>query len=266
MCQSGAEKENLLLMKRFAELSRITYQRDIVTYTDFLNLNEQNTLHTLPKDRIFAKFILFGGYGMAERRMAAFIPDALYLRCGKDEILPKDLSYPYSMIRISPLYSKFSEELSHRDYLGAILNLGIERSKTGDILTYKKSASVFLHRDLADFVCSELIRIRHTQVSCEIVTSLGEEYVPAYERITGSVASVRLDSLLTLAFPGSRSKLSGLISAGKVYVNGRLVMSNGFRPEEGDRISVRGMGKFCYVECGAFTRKKRQNIVIHKYM
>ena len=65
------------LEKRFAELSRLAYQRDIITYSDFLNLNEQNILHTLPKDRIFTRIVSFGGYEMAERQMAAFIPDAL---------------------------------------------------------------------------------------------------------------------------------------------------------------------------------------------
>ena len=90
MYKPGEEKELLLLEKRFEELSRIAYQRDIVTFTDFLNLQEQNILHTLPKDRLFTRVASFGGYGMAERQMAAFIPDALYLRCGKKELEPEE--------------------------------------------------------------------------------------------------------------------------------------------------------------------------------
>ena len=75
----------------------------------------------------------FGGYDTAERQMAAFIPDALYLRWGKRRRIRRILS-TLSALKISPLNKKFAEELSHRDYLGSILNLGIERSKTGDIL------------------------------------------------------------------------------------------------------------------------------------
>ena len=126
--------------KRFIELSRTAYQRDIITYSDFLNLNEQNILHTLPKDKLYTRFMSFGGYDTAERQMAAFIPDALYLRWGKKEADPEDIEYPFRALKISPLNKKFAEELSHRDYLGSILNLGIERSKTGDILIDGESA------------------------------------------------------------------------------------------------------------------------------
>ncbi len=77
-----------MLEKRLVELSRTAYQRDIITYTDFMNLNEQNILHTLPKDQLYTRVVSFGGYEMAERQMAAFIPDALYLRYGKKELLP----------------------------------------------------------------------------------------------------------------------------------------------------------------------------------
>ena len=88
MQEINNEKDILLLEKRFVELSRTAYQRDIITYSDFLNLNEQNILHTLPKDRLFTRFVSFGGDGMAERQMAAFIPDALYLRWGKKDLDP----------------------------------------------------------------------------------------------------------------------------------------------------------------------------------
>ena len=77
MGSGNLEKDQYLLEKRFIELSRNAYQRDFITYSDFLNLNEQNILHTLPKENLFTQILTFGGYGMAERQMAAFIPDAL---------------------------------------------------------------------------------------------------------------------------------------------------------------------------------------------
>ena len=96
-------------------------------------------------------------------------------------------------------------------------------------------------------------------------------YVPRYNEIRGTVASVRLDSLLALAFTGSRSKLSGLIEGAKVYVNGRLITSNGYQPEEGDIeegdiISVRGMGKFRYDGCTGRSRKNRLTVAVSKYI
>ena len=83
MQEVNNDKDVLLLEKRFTELSRNAYQRDIITYSDFLNLNEQNILHTLPKDRLYTRFMSFGGDENAEGQMAAFIPVAIYLCWGK---------------------------------------------------------------------------------------------------------------------------------------------------------------------------------------
>ena len=241
------EKEVLNLEKRLIELSRIAYQRDIVTYSDFLNLNEQNILHTLPKEKISTEIISFGGYETAERQMAAFIPDALYLRYGKKNLTTEEIGYPFCALRIESMNKKFAEELTHRDYLGAVLNLGIDRSRTGDIIQEESGAVIFVHNDIADFISENLFRIRHTSV-------------------TAQIASVRLDSLLALAFSSSRTKLTGLIEGARVYVNGRLVTSNGYQPTEGDIISVRGLGKFCYESSGGKTRKNRINVMINKYI
>ena len=260
------DKEVLNLEKRFAELSRTAYQRDIITYSDFLNLNEQNILHMLPKDRLYTRIGYFGGYEMAERQMAAFIPDALYLRCGKIETEPSLAGYPFCAVKIAPVNQRFAEQLTHRDYLGAVMNLGIERSRTGDIIPDGSGALLFVHNDIADFLCSELARIRHTSVRAVQVPLDDIDYTPKYEEVCGTVASVRLDSLLSLAFGQSRSRLSGLIEGAKVYVNGRLVTSNGYQPAEGDIISVRGMGKFRYEYAGGRTRKNRISVVINRYI
>ena len=252
MGSGNLEKDQYLLEKRFIELSRNAYQRDFITYSDFLNLNEQNILHTLPKENLFTQILTFGGYGMAERQMAAFIPDALYLRCGKKELDPALIRYPFKALQVLPLNRKFSEDLTHRDYLGSILNLGIDRSKTGDILIENNTAILFAHDDIVSFLCSELTRIRHTSVKTE--------------ELTGTVASVRLDSLLSLAFSSSRTKLSGLIEGGRVFVNGKLITSNGYQPNEGDLISVRKMGKFRFAGIGNKTRKHRIYVRIQKYI
>lgn len=260
------DKELLNLEKRFAELSRIAYQRDIITYSDFLNLNEQNILHKLPKDRLYTRVAYFGGYEMAERQMAAFIPDALYLRYRKNGITPAEVSYPFCALKIAPVNLRFAEKLSHRDYLGAVLNLGIDRSRTGDIIPEDTDALLFVHNDIVDFLRSELTRVRHTAVSLERIPLMEIDYSPKFEEVCGTVASVRLDSLLSLAFNQSRSRLTGLIEGAKVYVNGRLITSNGYKPEEGDIISVRGMGKFRYEYAGGRTRKNRISVVINRYI
>ncbi|MFQ7311718.1 RNA-binding protein [Drancourtella sp. An210] len=250
------EKEEILLQKRLIELSRTAYQRGIVMFSDFLNLNELNILHTTPKDMLFAQYETFGGYASSERQMAAFLPDALCY----------EYQYPFSAIRICPLGKKFAEELSHRDYLGAVLNLGIERCTIGDILVLGKEAVVFVEDQIADFLTDNLTRIRHTSVMAKREDISSFHYEPAYEVIKGTVASVRLDSLLAQAFGSSRSRLSGLIEGKKVFVNGKLILSNGYRVKEEDVISVRGLGKFKYMGILSETRKGRCYVEIRKYI
>ena len=257
------DKEEELLRKRFLELSNQAFQRGIVMYTDFLNLNELNILHTTPKNLLAVPFRTFGGYAFAERQMAAFLPDAFYLYTDEDEILEK---YPMSVIQISPLNGKFAEDLGHRDYLGALLNLGIERSKLGDILIQEKMAYLFACDGMVDFICNELTRVRHTTVQAVRIDREEFDYEPRYEEIRGTVASVRLDSLLSLAWNSSRSKMAPLIEEARVYVNGKLITSNGYHVRENDIISVRGMGRFRYMGMISETKKGRCYVLVYKYI
>lgn len=250
------EKEEVLLRKRYMELSNLAYQRGIPMYTDFLNLNELNILHTTPKELLPVSYSTFGGYEFSERQMAAFLPDA-FSAC---------VDYPFEIIKFRPVHLKFAEELTHRDYLGALMNLGIERSKLGDIIIQNGEAFLFAHRALAPYITENLGKVRHTIVVAEIIDGIHFSYEPQFEEIKGTVASVRLDALLSIAFNTSRSKLTALIEAGRVFVNGKLVTSNGYRLKEDDIISVRQMGRFRYKGILSETKKGRCYVMIHKYI
>lgn len=257
------EKEEVLLRKRLIELSNLAYQRGIITCSDFLNLNELNILHTTPKNLLPVRYQTFGGYGFSERQMAAFLPDAFYMYIDDEAILQ---SYPICIIKISSLHAKYAEDLGHRDYLGALLNLGIERSRLGDIIIQGNHAYVFASEKIADYIVEELCRIRHTTVMAQIVESAEFSYEPKYEEIKGTVASVRLDALLSLAYNSSRSKLTALIEGGRVFVNGKMITGNGYRVKENDIISVRGIGRFRYNGIISETKKGRYCVSVYKYV
>lgn len=250
------EKEETLLRKRIVELSNLAYQRGIPTYTDFLNLNELNILHTTPKELLPINYRTFGGYEFSERQMAAFLPDAFSV-CAE---------YPITVVKLRPVNLKYAEELTHRDYLGALMNLGIERSKLGDILIQEKEAYLFACSSLADYIVENLAKVRHTLIVAEISNVESFRYEPRYEEIKGTVASVRLDALLSLAFQSSRSKLVSLITGGRVFVNGKLITSNGYQVKEDDIISVRQMGRFQYKGLLSETKKGRFFVLIYKYI
>ncbi len=250
------QKEELMLQKRLIELSKTSYQREIVTFSDFLNLNELNILHTIPKGELYTSYVTFGGYDYSERQMVAFLPDALSY----------NYEYPISVLKISPIQKKFSDVLSHRDYLGAILNLGIERCKIGDILVEAGCAFVFVQTSMTDYLRESLCRIKHTSVIVALEDMRDFHYVPKTKEISGTVSSLRLDSLLALAFSSSRSKLVAYIEGGKVFVNGKLITSNGYQIKEHDIISVRGLGRFKYIGNAAQTKKGRYFITLELYI
>lgn len=256
---SDMEKEELL-QKRFQELATAAQRRDRVMFSEFLNLNEQNILHQQLQKFSWIKGETFGGYEGAERRIAAFMPDDWCEKTGDT------IEYPISCIRIEPLNAKFAEKLSHRDILGALMNLGIERSRTGDIAVCDGEFYLFCSVSMAELICRELGRIRHTSVQCTICDPADFSYSPDVETIRGSVASVRLDSVMALAFQSSRSSLLSLIEDAKVFVNGKLITTNAYSLKPQDLVSVRGMGKFRYVDVKGQTKKGRCMVEIEKFI
>ena len=245
-------REEQQLEKHFRDLARTAYQRGIVVFSDFLNLNELNIFQSLRGEFSYLETETFGGYELAERQIAVFRPEAPVFYA----------DYPVKCLKITPLNAKFAEDLNHRDYLGAVLNLGIDRACLGDILVEEDAAYLFCLERMADFIRDNLIRIRHTSVYVEQVEAENFHYEPKYKEVSGTVASVRLDKLLALAFNASRSSLTGLIEGGKVFVNGKLVTSNGYEPKEGDLISVRGMGRFRFRETGGQSNMGRESGIL----
>ena len=249
-------KEEILLRKRLIELSNQAYARDIVTFSDCLNLNELNILHTTPKDMFPAKYETYGGYESSERQMVSFLPDALYY----------EYTYPVKVIEITPANTKFAEDLTHRDYLGSLMNLGVERCKMGDILLQENKTILFVREEISSYIAENLTRIRHTTVNTKILDTADISYEPRFQEIKGNVASIRLDTVLSVAFPMSRSKMCAFIENGKVFVNGKLITSNGYHLKENDIISIRGLGRIKFIEILSETRKGRYMISIYKYI
>lgn len=249
-------KEETMLKKRLIDLSNQAFQRDIVTFSDFLNLNELNILHTTPKNEYAARYETFGGYDLSERQMVAFLPDALYY----------EYEYPLQAVEIRPVNHKFAEKLTHRDYLGALMNLGLERSKFGDVLVEDDRAVVFVCEEISGFVVENLTQVRHTVVTGSLREISEISYAPKFQELKGTVASVRLDTVLSVAYPMSRSKLTAYIEGGKVFVNGKLITSNGYRLKPGDIISVRGMGRVQYGDILSETKKGRCFVTVKKYI
>ncbi len=246
-----------LLKKRFAELYRKAYDGGYYTFTDFLGLAEQSALReALPKfsdDFVCA----FGGADGAERVMVRF---------GNAEDIGYDLPFPIVCVKIEPLSQKFADRLTHRDFLGALLNLGIERSTLGDIVLRDNVGYLFAKDDIAKFITGELSRVKRTDVKATLTDSLpeGELYKTEPRRI--QIQSERIDAVIAKTYSLSRDDAQALIKRGMVFVNGRQTESSSYTPKVGDKISVRTQGRLIYQGFDSTSRKGKLNATVEVYI
>ena len=260
------EKEEIILSRRFIELAKSAYHKGMCIYTDFLNLNEISIFHSMVKELPPIPYSMFGGFEGAERVKICFHGDLDLNRTditGNQEVNPKD--FPIVCLHIQPSNPKFAQELDHRDYLGAIMNVGTNRNKIGDILIQGKEAYCYCDEMISEYIIMNLERIRHTNVIVKQTKENSAITEQTYKEVTGSVSSFRLDAMIALAFHTSRSGITGLIDGEKVYVNARIVTSNSHVLKEGDIVSVRGYGKFRFLSQGNLTKKGRiyANLLIY---
>lgn len=246
--------EQDLLQKRYMDLSRQADRKGIVIYSGFLNLNEQNVLESV-KSSLDTSVQLFGGFDYAERKIAAFIP--------RD--LGYEWEYPIQCLKIMPSHPKFADALTHRDVLGAVMNLGLERSKIGDILCKEDTYYLFCHEQIQEYLHENLCKIKHTAIHIEDVDTFAETIVPDFIEKSGIITSNRLDSVVACFCGCSRSEASRLIAAGKVFVMGKEILHNTYNCKEGDILSIRSYGKYIFDNCAGETKKGRQKIKYRIY-
>jgi len=246
-------KEEELLKKRLLELSQKAYTQNIYTYTHFLNEYEQSIYKEVQKDLTFVDSHLEGGHEYFTRAIVIF---------GSEEMFGYKGEIPLVCVRISPVFDKFAELLTHRDYLGALMHLGIERHQIGDILVDKKIAYVFCFEHIAEVLEKELVKVRHTQVQVTKILSEEVKFTQKFQKKEGFVSSMRLDSVISLAFGLSRKNSALLLKGQKVFVNGKLLIGGDHKVETGDAVSVRGYGKFLVGTLGKQSKKGRQFVVL----
>ena len=265
-------KEEQMLYQHYNDLIQISYQRGIPVFSQFAGLNDMELCFQALQSFYGNHWqegkhaIFYGGYPEAERKVICFLPEET--GCNIDYG-----AFPICCIRIVPANKKFSDNLNHRDYLGAVMNLGITRNQVGDILVKRGeegsslsgSAYLFCQKDKAGLL-SEITRIRHTTVkACEVDFS-ETGWKPSFSEITGSVSSFRLDSILSLATKISRAQSLALIQAGSVFLNGRCCTENAKKLVAGDVFSVRGYGKFLFDKTNSLSKKGRYHTIVKQYI
>lgn len=245
------EKEIQQLKNRFHDLADKSIRQGIFTFTGFLGLGEQDVFWKEEPRLKYACYEITGGCEDAERVM---------IRFGSAEELGYEVPFPIVCIHIEPLQAKFADVLSHRDFLGALMNLGIERSTLGDIKAGEKEAYLFCLDSISDFICENLTRIKHTHVKCSVVDELGSIPKEEPEPVSIQVQTLRADAVLARVYGMSREKSLELFRAGKVYVDGRLCENNSRILKAGETVNARGFGKFMLKGEARETRKGKLSV------
>lgn len=229
-----------------------------ISNTNFLDIYQQSkAIQYLSKHHI--KFELYGGFEDCERRTVIFLPDyadADFLRTFDD--------MPIVPVRIDK--DNFST-LSHRDYLGAIMGLGIKREMLGDILIDGKGCTTAAIKSVAKYLCENLISVGRGTVHTHILDSFESvKSEEKYELKRCFVSSMRADAVVSSCFSFSRSEAVRRITAGEVYINGVQIIKVDFKVPFSSKVVVRGKGKVLIIEDDGVTKKGRQSFTIKKYL
>ena len=157
--------------------------------------------------------------------------------------------------------------LTHRDYLGSILGLGITREKIGDLLVGSASCDVLLLPEIADYLLLNLESAGRVRLKVHALP-LSDLELPQIQvkTVRDTVAALRLDAVMASGFSLSRGKAADLISAGRVQLNHRECGKCDRTVAQGDVISCRGLGKCSVKEIGGLSKKGRTMIVLERYI
>ncbi len=232
-----SDKEDIQIKKRLLDLAEKSFRQNIYCFTGFLGLSEQDIYYRMEKELLFSHPSLFGGDEQAERKIVRF---------GSPQEWGYEEPYPITCIHVKPLLQKFSDDFSHRDFLGALMNLGIERECIGDIRIGNREGYLYCVSSMADFICENLIQIKHTHVNCQIVEQIGKTGLEKPTELNEVVSSLRVDVCISAVYHISRAESIALFRDKKVYINGRLAENNSKTLKAGETVNVRGFGKFFF--------------------
>ena len=242
-------------IRRIQELEETSYRNNQFLFTDFLNEAEYADVLSLGEPA--CGMAADGGHEGAER---------VIVRFGDPESFGYEEPFPIRILRIEPLLEKYADALTHRDFLGALVNLGIDRRVLGDILIDGVTAYLLCRDHIADYICENLTKVKHTNVRCLEVESIPDTLRPKPVSRQIQVSSVRLDAVVAHVYNLSRSQAQEVFRSQRVFVNGRLMEDLTYEPKDGDMISVRHCGRFRYTGLERMTRKGKHSVLVEQYI
>lgn len=240
-------------LKRIKELESRSFERGVFTFSDFMSPTSLSEIIGSLK----GEYTVFGGVDFAERQM---------IRFGSVEELGYEEPFPITVLKISLSGGKFATPITHRDVLGAVLNLGIERQKLGDIFINGAFSYVITDKTVAKLIVEELVSVGRNRVSVEELDCVPREFAPQKKQMQFSVSSNRVDAVLCKAYSLSREDSASLFDKGNVAINGKLCENRAKPLKEGDVVTARGFGKLLFENEGGLSKKGKLYVNISVFI
>lgn len=240
-----------LLLRRISDIREMAERYNTPRFSDFLDETERAAVMA---NRLDIGAVWYGGYDGSSRNMLGFFPE--WAEPDVDE-------FPISAIKIT---NKSDKKLSHREYLGTVMSLGIDRRKIGDIAVSDGGAYIFASEDISGYIAA-IDKISRCGVKAEIVPP-GECEIaePEFEMMSIVAASMRLDAVVASVLKLSRKNAADLITGGRCFVNHLETVRTDYGLNEGDLLSLRGFGRVEIVGAEGETRSGRLHIKIKKFI
>ena len=240
--------------RRLRELALRASFAPVPCFTRFLEVSMERDAHAAANEA-GVQLALWGGYDSAERCIAAFYADEP----------PEPGDYPLACLELNwnPKYA----EPGHRDLLGAVMGLGLERDAVGDIALGERegTAYLFAHRDVEAYIIGNLDSAGRAKLKLRRAEDSPRLKAPEGISLRVTVSSFRLDAVLAAGLKLSRSEAQRLIESGQVKRNHVEILRGDAHLEEGDLLSVRGHGRMRVEGFEGLTRKGRQAVRLFRY-
>lgn len=257
-------EEDKILLARIHDRARQCSDNSMITSSVFLDMRERSVVASVGEKNM----LFYGGFEDAERTVAVFLPEYveasdLHSLFGYFDQCPE--SDPISVIEIKK--DKFSPALSHRDYLGALMGLGIKREMTGDIIVSENGCKMAVLEKIAPFIVENLDKAGRGTLKARIIPPSqareGTKSVGTPDSFT--VSSMRLDSIVKNAFCVSRGDACTAIEAGLVFVNDLECTKPDKKIADGDKVVFRRRGRIIVNDCSSVSRKGRIIVEITRF-
>ena len=256
------EKDDKILLAQILDKIEMVENKNKIEHTDFLDMAQIELVQKFINKIKIENYMSYGGFEQAERKLFVIYPEKF-----NSEVVSKNLSNIIQIIRIQ-LPDELKGKYTHRDYLGAVIKLGVKREKVGDIIVDNEGADIIVDKDITKFLLENLgslTRFSKSIITVEKIEDLRQVEIKKQE-LEIIVSSLRLDNVISELARCSRNKALDIINMERVFVNFQNETKKTKQIKSGDMVTIRGKGRFYIKEIIGQTKSGRTIIKVEKFV